>query len=94
MGFVAFLGDPVVCLGGHHNRRLDFVLDPERETDFIHLGLSANLMWGLKADSWFSSSDHFSELISQSSDFQSSSPNGTLLTTKFRVGMSSARLKP
>ena len=94
MGLVAFL--KIQSIASTATIIDDLTLSSIRrvETDFIHLGLSANLMWVLKAESSFSSSLHFSVLISQSSRFQLLLPNGTLLTTKFRVGMSSARFKP
>jgi len=62
-------------------------------TDLIHFGLSTSLSWGLKAESSFSSWVHFSELISQSSGCQALSPKGTLLITRFRVGITSVKWK-
>jgi len=62
--------------------------------DLIHLGLSISLMWGLKLVSSPSNSDHFSLSTPQSVGSQSSSPRGTLLTTRLTVGVLAMMLKP
>jgi len=94
VGFLALGGDLIVRFYSHDNGRFDFVLNPEGRDGFYPLRPVGQPDVGLNADSSFSSSDHFSELVSQSSDFQSSFPNWTLLTTRFKVGTSRARSKP
>ena len=74
----------------------DFVFFSLRRAagDLSHFGLSMSLNPGLKSVISPSSSDHFSQLRSQSSGVQSWSPRGTLSITMLTVATSREMSKP